>query len=113
MLPEKLSNKVCSLRPDEDKLCFSAVFEMDEQGNVKNEWFGKTMIRSQRRFAYNEAQQVIETGKGDLSSEILQLNKLAQKLREKRHRNGSLDFERVEVKFDIDEKGTPLGVFFK
>ena len=113
MLPEKLSNKVCSLRPDEDKLCFSAVFEMDEQVIVKKEWFGKTVIRSQRRFTYSEAQQVIETGKGDLSSEILQLNKLAQKLREKRYRKGSLDFERVEVKFDIDEKGTPLGVFFK
>ncbi len=113
MLPEKLSNKVCSLRPDEDKLCFSAVFEMDEQVNVKNEWFGKTMIRSQRRFAYSEAQKVIETGKGDLSRELLQLNKLARKLREKRHEKGSLDFERVEVKFNIDEKGTPLGVFFK
>ncbi len=113
MLPENLSNKVCSLRPDEDKLCFSAVFELDEQVIVKNEWFGKTVIRSQRRFTYSEAQKVIETGEGDLSSEILQLNLMAQKLREKRYRKGSLDFERVEVKFDIDEKGTPLGVFFK
>lgn len=113
MLPEKLSNKVCSLRPREDKLCFSAVFEMDGNAKVRSEWFGKTIIRSQRRFTYGEAQKIIETGKGEMSRELVWLNKLAQILRKRRYEKGSLDFERVEVKFDIDEKGAPLGVFFK
>lgn len=113
MLPEKLSNKVCSLRPDEDKLCFSAVFILDENASVQKEWFGKTVIRSKRRFSYEEAQQIIETKTGEISREILTLNKLAQILRKRRYKKGSLDFERVEVKFNIDEKGTPLGVFFK
>lgn len=113
MLPEKLSNKICSLRPREEKLCFSAVFELDRDANVKNEWIGKTVIRSQRRFTYEEAQQVIETGKGEMKDELLKLNELAQILRRRRYEKGSLDFDRVEVKFNIDEKGTPIGVFFK
>lgn len=113
MLPERLSNGVCSLRPNEEKLCFSAIFELNEDGDLLKEWFGKTVIYSNRRFTYEEAQQVIETGKGDFSSEMLILNQLANKLREKRFKNGSIAFERVEIKFEIDEKGKPLSVYFK
>ncbi len=113
MLPEHLSNGVCSLNPHEDKLTFSAVFKMTPEAKVVDSWFGKTVINSDRRFAYEEAQEIIETKKGDLAKEILTLHKLAQILRKRRFQQGSLDIERVEVKFDIDEKGTPLGVFFK
>lgn len=113
MLPERLSNGVCSLRPNEDKLCFSAVFELNDDAKLIKEWFGKTVIHSDRRFAYEEAQNVIETGEGDLSAEILTLDKLAKKLREKRFRKGAIAFERVEIKFEIDEKGKPLSVYFK
>ncbi|UCG27943.1 MAG: ribonuclease R, partial [Bacteroidales bacterium] len=113
MLPEILSNNICSLKPNEERLCFSAVFELDEQAMVISEWFGKTIIVSDRRFTYEEAQNVIETGTGDLNNEIQQLNRLAQVLRDWRFRNGSIDFERTEVKFEIDEKGAPLGVFLK
>ncbi len=113
MLPEHLSNGVCSLNPHEDKLTFSAVFKMNADAKVIDSWFGKTVINSNRRFAYEEAQEIIEKKKGELSKEILTLHRLAQILRQRRFRQGSLDIERVEVKFDIDEKGTPLGVFFK
>jgi len=113
MLPEHLSNGVCSLNPHEDKLTFSAVFKMTPEAKVVDSWFGKTVINSDRRFAYEEAQEIIEKKKGDLAKEILTLHKLAQILRKRRFQQGSLDIERVEVKFDIDEKGTPLGVFFK
>jgi ribonuclease R len=113
MLPERLSNKVCSLRPDEDKLCYSAVFEMDEKANVKKEWFGRTIIRSDRRFTYEQAQQVIDTGEGDLSREILLLHNLALIMRDERFRHGAIGFEKTEVKFNLDEEGKPLGVFFK
>ena len=113
MLPEKLSNGVCSLRPNEDKLCFSAVFQLNEQAEVVKEWFGKTVIHSDRRFAYEEAQEVIETGEGDLKDEILRLNELARKLRQRRFKEGSIAFDRIEVKFEIDENGKPLSVFFK
>jgi ribonuclease R len=112
MIPEKLSNNVCSLRPDEEKLCFSAVFELDDEANVLNQWFGKTIIYSNRRFTYREAQQIIDTGKGDLKDEILTLNRLAQILRKRRFENGSINFEREEVKFDIDETGFPLRIYF-
>jgi len=113
MLPERLSNGVCSLRPNEDKLCFSAIFELTGDADLVKEWFGKTVIHSNRRFAYEEAQQVIETGEGDYSSEMLILNQLANKLRDKRFKNGSIAFERVEIKFEIDDKGKPLSVYFK
>lgn len=113
MLPERLSNFICSLRPDEEKLCFSAVFEMDTDGKVHKEWFGRTVILSQRRFAYEEAQQVIETGEGDMQDEILTLHAIAQKLRSSRLKAGAVDFDRAEVKFQLDENGKPLGVFFK
>jgi ribonuclease R len=113
MLPEKLSNGVCSLKPDEDKLTFSAVFEMDENGEVLDEWFGKTVIHSDRRFNYEEAQVIIETGQGDMKEEILTLYNLSKILKEKRFSNGSINFEREEVKFYLAEDGTPTGVYFK
>ncbi len=113
MLPERLSNGVCSLRPHEEKLCFSAVFELNEQADILKQWFGKTVIFSDRRFAYEEAQEIIETGKGDFSEELLTLNDLAVKLREKRFKSGSIAFDRIELKFEIDENGKPLSVYFK
>jgi ribonuclease R len=113
MLPERLSNFICSLRPNEEKLCFSAVFEMDMEANITKQWFGRTVILSQRRFAYEEAQVVIETGKGDMAHEILTLHNLAQKLRQRRFKAGAIAFDREEVKFNLDENGKPLGVFFK
>jgi ribonuclease R len=113
MLPEKLSNNVCSLRPFEEKLCYSAVFEMDDNAKVISEWFGRTIIYSRRRFAYEEAQEVIDTGEGDMREEILKLHTLAQKLREQRFKSGSIAFERDEVRFDIDPTGKPLRVYFK
>lgn len=113
MLPEHLSNGICSLRPDEDKLTFSVIFEMDSRARVVNSRIARTVIRSDRRFTYEEAQEIIETGKGDFSEEILTLDALAKQLRKERYENGSVDFDRVEVRFDIDEKGHPTGVYFK
>ncbi|HAF30337.1 MAG TPA: ribonuclease R [Bacteroidales bacterium] len=113
MIPEKLSNMVCSLRPNEEKLCYSIVFEIDENADVLDQWIGRTVINSDKRFNYEEAQTIIESGKGEFKEELLLLNDLAQKLRARRFKNGAISFERVEVKFDIDEKGKPLGVYFK
>ena len=113
MLPERLSNFICSLRPNEEKLCFSAVFELDEKSNVVNEWFGRTVILSDRRFTYEEAQDIIENKTGEFCDEILTLDKLAKKLREKRFKAGAMDFDRVEAKFILDEKGKPLNMSFK
>lgn len=113
MLPERLSNFICSLRPHEEKLCFSAVFEMDDEANVKSEWIGRSIIRSDRRFNYEEAQEIIMGKEDDLMEEIRVTHQLAQKLRELRFRDGAISFDRVEVKFNIDEKGKPLGVYFK
>ena len=143
MLPEVLSNGVCSLRPNEEKLTFSAVFEMDEKGHVVDEWFGRTITYSDKRFAYEEAQEIIENNStvipteagisslnGNVSSEIsitgdaytvqpeivtaiLKLNELAKKLRKRRLQQGAITFDRVEVKFNLNEKSEPIGVFFK
>jgi len=113
MLPERLSNGVCSLRPHEEKLCYSAVFHLDEDGLVRKEWFGRTVIFSDRRFSYEEAQSVIETGEGDMKVEILTLDNLAKKLRAKRFEGGSIDFDRVEVKIEVDPAGKPVNVYFK
>jgi ribonuclease R len=113
MLPEVLSNFACSLRPKEDKYCFSAVFEMSEDTKIHKQWFGRTVIHSDRRFTYEEAQNVIETGKGDYQEEILTLDKLAKQLRKDRFKKGSINFNTLEVKFKLDEKGEPLGVFLK
>ena len=113
MLPERLCNYICSLRPDEDKLAYSVIFEMNDKAEVLQSRIVHTIIRSNRRFAYEEAQQVIETGEGDYKEEILQLNKLAQILRENRFKAGAINFDRYEVKFEIDENGKPIGVYFK
>lgn len=113
MLPEKLSNKLCSLRPKEDKLCYSVVFTMNESGRILNSWIGKTIINSNHRFNYDEVQQIIESGKGAFHKEISLLNNFAQVHRAKRMRAGAIDFEREEVKFNLDDKGKPLDVFFK
>ena len=143
MLPEVLSNGVCSLRPNEEKLTFSAVFEMNEKAQIINQWFGRTITYSDKRFAYEEAQEIIENNKivipakagisslnGNISSEIsitgesytvqpeivaaiLKLNELGKRLRKKRLQQGAITFDRVEVKFNLDEKSEPIGVFFK
>jgi len=113
MLPEKLSNGVCSLRPNEDKLCFSAIFQLNDEAEIQKQWFGRTVIHSNKRFAYEDAQAIIETGEGELKEEVLTLQMLAVKLREARFKHGSIAFERVEVKFNIDENGKPLSVYFK
>ncbi|UYZ62233.1 ribonuclease R [Hymenobacter weizhouensis] len=113
MLPERLSNGLCSLRPNEDKLTFSAVFELDEKGKLYNSWFGKTIIHSDRRFAYEEAQERIETGEGDYAQEIQLLNSIAKKLCAARFKQGAISFETQEVKFKLDENGKPQYVYVK
>ena len=113
MLPEQLSNMACSLRPKEDKYSFSAVFEMDEMGKVHNEWFGKTVIHSNRRFSYEEAQEIIEGKDGDYKDEILVLDKIAKILRKKRLNHGALSIESEEMRFKLDEKGHPIEVMIK
>ena len=113
MLPEHLSNGICSLRPDEDKLTFSCVFEMDENARIHNSRICRTVIRSNRRFTYEEAQEIIETGHGDFSDEILTLDRIAKTLRKQRFENGSMEFDRAEVRFDIDADGHPTDVYFK
>jgi len=110
MLPERLSNELCSLRPNEEKLTFSAVFEMDREANIIKEWFGKTVIESDRRFTYEEAQERIEKKEGDFSKEIIQLNELALKLKMSRFVRGAINFETTEVKFQLDKNGKPLKV---
>jgi ribonuclease R len=113
MLPEKLSNELCSLRPNEDKYTFSAVFEFDENDQVVGRWFGKTLIHSDRRFSYEEAQEGLETGLGDFAEELKILNRVSKKLREKRFEQGSIDFDADEVRFRLDEHGVPIEVFIK
>ncbi|MBN4051448.1 ribonuclease R [bacterium AH-315-M05] len=123
MLPERLSNEVCSLRPNEEKLCFSAVFEMNDEAKIINEWFGKTVIRSDKRFTYEGAQEIIEQqpsssaqkreGPRMFTDGIHILNRLAKKLRSERFKNGSIAFDRVEVKFRLDKEGYPIGIYFK
>ena len=130
MLPEVLSNGVCSLRPNEEKLTFSAVFEMNNKAELINQWFGRTVIYSDRRFSYEEAQEIIETKGNNISSEVsltgqsyvvekivvdatLKLHELSKKLREKRLQQGAITFDRIEVKFHLDENAEPTGVYFK
>ncbi len=113
MLPEHLCNGICSLRPNEEKLAFSCVFELDDNADIINARICRTVIESDRRFTYEEAQERIETGQGDFTEEILTLDRLAKKLRARRFENGSVDFDREEVRFDIDETGHPVGVYFK
>ena len=113
MLPEKLSNELCSLRPKEDKLTFSAVFTFDDKFKIVGKWFGKTIIHSNFRFAYEDAQKVLETGAGEHSGELLKLNEIAYALRKKRFKDGSINFETDEVKFKLDENGVPIEVYVK
>lgn len=113
MLPERLSNYICSLRPNEEKLCHSVIFEMNDKAEVLKYRIAHTIIKSDSRLTYEDAQAIIETGKGDFSSEILVLNNQAKQLRERRFANGAINFERYEVKFNLDENGKPLGVYFK
>ncbi len=113
MLPERLSNNLCSLRPNEDKLCFSAVFELDEKATVIDQWFGRTVIHSDRRLSYEEAQEIIEGKEDSLAPAILKLNELAYILRDRKFKNGAISFETEEVKFILDDNGKPLGVYTK
>lgn len=113
MLPEQLSNMACSLRPNEDKYSFSAVFEMDESGKVYNEWFGKTVIHSDRRFTYEEAQEIIEGKDGDYRDEILILDKIAKILRKRRLKSGAMNIESEEMRFRLDDEGYPEEVIIK
>jgi ribonuclease R len=113
MLPEVLSNDVCSLRPHEDKFTFSAVFELDDDAKIHKQWFGRTVIHSDRRFTYEEAQERIETKEGDLAEEILVLDRLAKIMRQQRIKNGAITFDRSEVRFNLDENNEPVGVYFK
>lgn len=113
MLPEHLSNGICSLRPNEEKLTFSCIFEMDEDARIYNQRIGKTVTCSDRRYAYEEAQEIIETGIGDYATEILTLDKIAKALRAERFKKGAMEFDRAEVKFNLDENGHPTGVYYK
>ena len=113
MLPEVLSNDVCSLRPNEEKYTFSAVFELNDKAEIQSEWFGRTIIFSDRKFVYEEAQERIETQEGDLVEEILTLDRLAKIMRKARIENGAITFDRSEVRFNLDENSQPIGVYFK
>ncbi|WP_435522798.1 RNB domain-containing ribonuclease [Chryseobacterium indoltheticum] len=113
MLPEVLSNDVCSLRPNEDKYTFSAVFELNDNAEIQKQWFGRTVIHSDRRFTYEEAQERIETKEGDLQEEINILDGLAKIMRAARIKNGAITFDRSEVRFNLDENNQPIGVYFK
>ena len=113
MLPERLCNFICSLRPDEEKLCYSVIFKMDDEANIKDWHLAHTVIKSDRRYAYEEVQQIIEEGKGENAEFLLKLDALAKKLREARFKNGSVKFNREELHFDIDETGKPIRAYFK
>jgi len=113
MLPEHISNVLCSLRPQEDKLTFSAIFQVTPTGNVKHYWLGKTIIHSDHRFTYEEVQEIIENGSGLFSEEILVLNNMAQKMRKQRFKKGAINFSSQEVRFKLDEKGKPIGIVIK
>lgn len=113
MLPERLSNELCSLKPHEDRLCFSAVFELTEKAEIVQEWFGRSVIHSDRRFSYEEVQAIIESGQGEFAGEIRILNELATRLREERFKKGSINFETQEVRFRLDDQGRPLSIYIR
>ena len=113
MLPERLCNFICSLRPDEEKLCYSVIFVLDEDANIKKYHIAHTVIKSDRRYAYEEVQQILETGKGDYAKQLKMLDKMAKALRERRFKNGAVKFDREELHFDIDEDGHPTLAYFK
>ena len=113
MLPERLCNELCSLRPNEDKLCFSAIFKLNDNAEIVEEWFGRTVIHSDRRFTYEEAQAIIEGAEGDYAEQVHTLDALARRLREDRFKHGAIAFARDEVRFTLDDKGRPIGVYTK
>lgn len=113
MFPERLSNIICSLRPNEDKCCYAAVFQLDDKAQVKDVWFGRTVIHSQKRFSYEDAQEILEGKDGVFKEELLKLNELAYILRRERFKNGSIGFEAPETKFKLDDNGKPIGVYVK
>lgn len=113
MLPERISNELCSLRPNEDKLTFSAIFEMDGKGHIKNQWLGRTVIHSNQRFTYEDVQEIIETGEGIHKEEVLLLNSIAKRYRADRFKRGAINFSSTEVRFKLDEKGKPVGIVVK
>ena len=113
MLPERLCNFICSLRPDEEKLCYSVIFEMDEEANVKKHRIVHTVIKSNRRYAYEEVQDILQGKDGDFAMELRTLDKMAKHLREQRFQNGAVKFDREELHFDVDEKGKPTRCYFK
>lgn len=113
MLPEHISNFLCSLRPNEDKFTFSAIFQVNRKGNIKQHWIGRTVIHSDRRFTYEEAQEIIEKKSGEYAEEILLLNEMAQNLRAKRFANNAINFSSQEVRFKLDDNGVPIGVEIK
>lgn len=113
MLPEKISNELCSLRPHEDKLTFSAVFKINEKGEIKDHWIGRTVIHSDHRFTYEEVQEIIETGEGPYQEEVLLLNKIAQTMRKERISSGAINFSSQEVRFQLDEHAKPIGIMIK
>ena len=113
MLPEHISNVLCSLRPNEDKLTFSAIFQITPKAEIKQYWLGKTIIHSDQRFTYEDVQAIIEEKAGILAEEILLLNELAQKMRKKRFQHGAISFSSQEVRFKLDEKGDPIGIMIK
>ncbi len=113
MLPERLSNELCSLRPDEDKYTFSAIFQINEQGKIKDHWIGKTVMHSDRRFAYEDVQEIIEGAPGDHEKELHTLNDIAKDLRSQRFRKGAINFSSQEVRFKLDETGKPIGIVIK
>jgi ribonuclease R len=113
MLPERISNELCSLRPNEDKLCFSAVFQISHKGEIKEYWLGRTVIHSDHRFAYEDVQGIIDEKAGDYSDEIRILHEIAQRFRKQRIKKGAINFSSVEVRFKLDEKGKPIGIIVK
>lgn len=113
MLPERLSNELCSLRPKEDKYTFSVIFQINKQSKIKDFWIGKTIIHSDRRFSYEEVQEIIEGGKGDHEEELLTLNAIARNLRQQRFKKGAINFSSEEVRFELDESGRPIGIIVK
>lgn len=113
MLPERLSNELCSLRPNEDKYTFSAIFQVNKEGKVKEHWIGKTVIHSDRRFSYEDVQEIIEGSNGDHRDELLTLNAIAQNLRGQRFKKGAINFSSQEVRFKLDETGKPIGIVIK
>jgi ribonuclease R len=113
MLPEILSNDLCSLRPNEDRLAFSAIFELSTNGDVQNAWYGQTIIHSDKRFSYQDAQEILDKSEGEYLEELQTMMALSKAIRKKRHQNGAIAFEQPEVKFELDERGAPIKVYKK